>query len=740
MEKDLKLEVYASKTKVMPVSLHVYKLVSQNITDSRFKVIRGASWKIRNLNQCGVFENGEVIFTTEEIETEIPKADFKLEYLGLKQPDVQENKRVYEALVKYYIERNLEKILVADKYRKYSCKSEITSKFIMTERGFNIVTSGNKEISLERKYKVWVSIEEDGYAYLRLDTSSVFSSNLTLADYISKGKNVLGMEVKNDWSKNKQSGTVVEVSDTTVTDPLDFAPSLKAYYEGRGEGYRVAAFPDDTPVVRVRLNEKNVIPYYPQALKPILSREVVGRMDADFSLKIERYVKRDMRSRLELDRDFINDIGELSEMYGLAFETECCPVERIGFLRGVVEMPKLVCGDSKTIDCGKEYQVFNHGFYKKTEKQIKIGYLYPVGTKPLMKAIVNAIYGFSVKGQFHGEKDKYICNGLLDIQVAPMIQEEYELGDITAYKRAAHKIRKVEDIDIVIAMVPDGMEEDSPYNPFKTIWAEANIPSQMISVSTARLFANETDSNSSRYFLHNIVLGILGKTGGIPWIVKDMPGNADCFVGLDVATVDAGIHFPACSVLFDKYGKLIGFYKPKQAQKGEKITTKILQDIFDQVLFSYEDEYGEPPKSIVIHRDGFSNENDDWYEKYFSLKGIAYTIVEVRKNISSKIVMYKDGEVTNPDIGYCVYNQSQAYLVTTDMKQKKGSPNPILIEKRCGDEKMIDVIRQILFLTQLHVGSTHKMRLPITTGYADKICKNREFVPEGKVDNKLFFL
>ena len=79
----------------------------------------------------------------------------------------------------------------------------------------------------------------------------------------------------------------------------------------------------------------------------------------------------------------------------------------------------------------------------------------------------------------------------------------------------------------------------------------------------------------SKYYLHNIVLGILGKTGGIPWIVKDMPGNVDCFVGLDVATVAKGIHYPACSVVFDKYGRLLGFYKPTTPQQGEKITTKI---------------------------------------------------------------------------------------------------------------------------------------------------------------------
>lgn len=740
MEKDLKLEVFASKTKVMPVGLHAYKLQSQNIMDNKYKVIRGACWKIANFNRCGVFENGELIFATDKINTNIPNVDFELEYLGIQELDVQANKKVYENLIKYYIKKKLEKILIAEKFRKYSCKNEITSKYIMTEKGFQPFYSSNKEISLERKYGVKVEIKDNLYAYLHLDTSSVFSSNLTLMDYITAGKDILGMEVKNDWGKNKQSGTVVEICDFTVIDPLDFAPSLKDYYITKQEAYRVENLPDTTPVIKVKLNEKSICPYYPHALKPVLTREMVGKLDADFSLKIDKYVKRDMKSRLLLDQDFIRDIGEISELQGLAFETECCPVELLGYITECFKLPVLVCGNNRTIECGKEYQAFNHGFYKKTDKEIKIGYLYPTGTKELMKEIANAIYSFSTKGKFHNVKDPWVCEGLLDIQAKAMIQEEYELGDITDYKRKANKLKNVEGIDMVIAMVPDGMDDDGPYNPFKTIWAEANIPSQMISVSTAMLFANEKTGNTSKYYLHNIVLGILGKTGGIPWVVKEMPGNVDCFVGLDVATAEAGIHFPACSVVFDKHGRLLGFYKPKQAQKGEKIATKILQDIFDQVIFAYEDEFGDMPRNIVIHRDGFSNENDEWYEQYFASKGISYTIVEVRKNITAKLVMYKDGVVTNPDIGYCVYNQKEAYLVTTNMKQKKGSPNPLLIEKKCGNVSMVDILKQILYLTQLHVGSTQKMRLPITTGYADKICKSREFVPEGKVDQKLFFL
>ena len=243
----------------------------------------------------------------------------------------------------------------------------------------------------------------------------------------------------------------------------------------------------------------------------------------------------------------------------------------------------------------------------------------------------------------------------------------------------------------------------------------------------------------ARYYLHNIILGILGKTGGVPWIVDKMPSGADCFVGLDVAMMDKGLHCPACSVVFDAHGRMLGFFKPRMPQRGEKITTEILQDVFDQVILSYEDTYGEKPRNIVIHRDGFSNEDAEWYEHYFKAQNINYSIIEVRKNVGAKVLEENSTDL-NPAMGACVFNDNKAYLVSTLMKGKKGSPNPLVIERTCGDISMTDAVTQVLYLTQLHVGSTQKPRLPITTGYADKICKNLEYVPTGKVENKLFFL
>lgn len=100
----------------------------------------------------------------------------------------------------------------------------------------------------------------------------------------------------------------------TVTDKLDFADSLKAYYIQRNEAYRVENISDDTRIVKVALQTGIELPYYPQALKPVLTRETVSLMDAAFSMRTESLVKRNMKTRVLLDQDFIQDIGTIEHL------------------------------------------------------------------------------------------------------------------------------------------------------------------------------------------------------------------------------------------------------------------------------------------------------------------------------------------------------------------------------------------------------------------------------------------
>ena len=71
MSKDLKMEIFASKETVKPVAFHVYEFHTSELYENKFKLIRSAVWKIKNVNTCGVFEDGKYIYTTEKIEEKI---------------------------------------------------------------------------------------------------------------------------------------------------------------------------------------------------------------------------------------------------------------------------------------------------------------------------------------------------------------------------------------------------------------------------------------------------------------------------------------------------------------------------------------------------------------------------------------------------------------------------------------------------------------------------------------------
>ena len=122
MDSRLKLEVFASDKTVQDCSFHIYDLISSNLTEKYFKVIRGACRKLSNYNSSiGIFENGKQIIATEEI-ANIPKdLDFELRYKGVEQMPVSENKHVYEDYIKYLICKKLKAVKVLKKYRKYSC-------------------------------------------------------------------------------------------------------------------------------------------------------------------------------------------------------------------------------------------------------------------------------------------------------------------------------------------------------------------------------------------------------------------------------------------------------------------------------------------------------------------------------------------------------------------------------------------------------------------------------------------
>ena len=321
----------------------------------------------------------------------------------------------------------------------------------------------------------------------------------------------------------------------------------------------------------------------------------------------------------------------------------------------------------------------------------------------------------------------------------------YNLDDKFSYNEIANKIKSIPEINFVISTLPSEKGEEDfqddfvsqPYDSYKNIFADLDLPSQMVSINLSK----DIGTNNLNWKLQNIILGILAKSGGIPWVLESPMDNVDCFIGIDVGTQEKGIHYPACSVCLDGTGKLIAYYSTNIAQKGEKISSDSLQNMLDKTLIAYKNANGRYPEHIVIHRDGFSNEENNWYIEYFRRKEIKFDLVEIRKNISTRLLdESKDFNGMNPDGGSIVTKGNKAYIISTNVNPSLGSPRPLLVVHRYGELSIKQIATQIYLLSELHIGSMRTSRLPLTVLYADKICKHHNHIPHNVLINKLYFI
>ena len=731
----LKLEVFESKNAIEPLEFFVYKITPNDQVSNIQQFMRSSAGKISYRLSIPAFTDDRRIFTLTEILDTNVDTSFTIKFEEKNTLPLQSNKKVYQDVIEYFINEKLRGVRFQERYNKYKVSNPITSAFISEIK--SPLSSDDKQFRLRREYNYSIKLSEENKAQIWHNIRSELETSKTIFDLYNKKKDVEGIKVINDWGKFGETGVISSIGPETVVDDLPNFKTLKQYMIETKQEYRIQKCPDNSPVVHVKMKNGKEICYYPQALKPVVTLERIATEDPAFSKKIEKYTKLDMQTRQKIAQEFITDIGQIPALNNLEFDLTYVDSEKLGYSNHILDCPKIICGNGKKIDYNKLSFLFGNGFYKQPENPVRFAYFYPNGKVDLMRSFAVSLTDFLQKGSLFGNSS-YLVPKLMDSEIKAACHQEYELGDKTEYKKLVRSISDNTDFDVAIVLVPTEEDESNPYSTFKTAWAEKNIPSQMISIKTAELFANK-DKNAI-WFMHNIALGIFAKSGGIPWIVDDVPGEIDCFVGMDVATLEKGIHYPTCATVFDKNGRPISFYKPKKAQKGEKINEEILQEIFDEVILGYEENTGKKIKNLVIHRDGFSNEDALWYKTYFEKKEISYSVVEVKKFVSSKLLRDENGIARNPECGDCLISDDEAFVVTTDIKEGRASPRPLHIKKQVGNLSMDIIVRQILALSCMHFGATKKSRLPVTTFYADKICKNIDYVPEGKFGNRLFFL
>lgn len=282
---------------------------------------------------------------------------------------------------------------------------------------------------------------------------------------------------------------------------------------------------------------------------------------------------------------------------------------------------------------------------------------------------------------------------------------------------------------LAIACVPSSSDRlydrtIDPYRTLKRILAARQLPSQMV---TEKILGRGSD----KYVNNNVLLGILAKLGYRAWQIHQMPGTADAFVGLDIGRKQ-GQTAGSAAFAIGRRGELLGWGSISVAAQGETFEGRSLRELLLTLATDHQRRYGRPLAHLVIHRDGTIKNHElellQTLATDLAPHGLqTLDVVEIVKNHVCRAGMLSDTPPTwhNPFKGWIwEHCPSEALILTTGQREVKimpqAAPRPLKIRRRHGSTDLLTLAAQVYWLSELHIGTTQTVRLPITTYYADR--------------------
>jgi len=307
----------------------------------------------------------------------------------------------------------------------------------------------------------------------------------------------------------------------------------------------------------------------------------------------------------------------------------------------------------------------------------------------------------------------------LQAQLAPigfrvnLIGEQFTKNVSRSNLEQAINILEANSPDILLGLFPDEYSDDEEdwgsYHHFKSLTVGRGISSQVINRGTL----------TKKYALGNIVLGILGKTGNIPFVLAEPLPYADLVVGIDIARerkkrLAGSINATAIARIYFNNGDFLRYVIHDAPLEGETIPENVLQALFPA------NEFGG--KRVVIHRDGyFRGQESDSLKSWAKHLGAEFHLVEVIKSGAPRLYKTESKQIQRPDKGDVFkLSPTEAFVVSSPPPFSGATPLPLRIRT----QKPFDIdraVHSVLSLTILHYGSLLPPRLPVTIHYSDRI-------------------
>jgi argonaute-like protein implicated in RNA metabolism and viral defense len=323
--------------------------------------------------------------------------------------------------------------------------------------------------------------------------------------------------------------------------------------------------------------------------------------------------------------------------------------------------------------------------------------------------VINAL-GARDTTEFEARLDKEL--GLLGFSFHVVEDKKLVVVSRAELERAVESLTS-HNPDLVLAFFPDEHSEDDEewggYHHFKSLTVGRGVPSQVVHESTI----------DNRYAMGNIVLGILGKTGNIPFAFADPLEYADLVVGIDIARrrkarLPGSINATAIARIYFGNGEFVRYVIHDAPLEGETVPENVLQG-----LFPIRDFEG---KRVVVHRDGYFRGGERqallaWARRI----GATFHLVEVIKTGTPRLYgLEHDRTIQAAKGSTFLLSNNEGFLVSSLPPFWDATAQPLRIRSQppFPIERAID---SVLSLTLLHYGSLRPPKLPVTIHYSDKM-------------------
>ena len=570
-------------------------------------------------------------------------------------------------------------------------------------------TANSGSFEAYRKYKCRIRVDADGTVICGVNVAYHLESTFSAADWVERGHDITGVTVEHDTDlyESARTATVKEIIDMDYDDVLE-GPGvpMSKYHERHVEQDVIDSMLDDDPIIadlQYGSDEDSIFPQLLEYCKVIPTFDQLKSVDETFLDVIHNESRMKPAKRFNVVTSFVDQLGPTPYFN---FDPVPQPTNTGYREHKVRNRPNLRFGDGKTGFYGADGLEQNgYGVYK-TPKEFDIIALYPeeqeADARPYMLSLLRKLADYEA-GQ------------------TAFDQETYKLGSEFHYSPSA---QKASEYDAALIVVPDkekaaAADYDDPYPEFKRQLGQLGVPSQMVSV----------DNLGNDYYRGNICSSLVGKAGGVPWRIDDIPGDVDAFVGLDVTYDHAtGQHLGAAANVIMADGTILAS-EAVTKQAGETFDEDDVANVIKHVLEIFAEEEGRPPRHVVIHRDGkFYLDVESLIKRLDKARDLIqrFDLVEIRKSGNPRIAAYNESKsrfkIADKGVAFHVHNGDHSYLTTTGGKEgSPGTPRPLQIVKRYGSTDLDTLAEQTYWLSEAHVGSlSRSTRLPITTYYADK--------------------